>query len=72
MLVIVIEDLLRTAWRAYVIKAAVSVWKKSAVIFKRPERYAPMRLQSANSPVKREQAMKKRAMSAKANMKRVR
>lgn len=31
-----------------------------------------MRLQSARMPVKSEQAAKKRAMSAKANMKRVR
>lgn len=52
----------------YVIKAAVSAWKRAANEVSSPLRYAPIFVQSARRPVSRAQAPKKSAISANANM----
>lgn len=57
---------------AYVIRQAAKLWKKSATEAVKLERKEPMVLNMAMRPVKSAQAPKKRAMSSKANMKRVR
>ena len=62
----------RYGGKAYVIKAAVRVWKNRATLQSALERKLPMRLQRARRPRKREQTAKKRPMRTKANMKRVR
>jgi hypothetical protein len=56
----------------HVMTIAVSIWKNNPTIFKAPERNAPILVQRANSPVKREQTAKKRPIRTNANMKRVR
>lgn len=56
---------------AYVIRAAVRVWKKSATEHMALERKLPMRLHSAKRPKKRDRTAKKSPMRAKTNMNRV-
>ncbi len=57
---------------AYVMSAATRVWKNRATEQRAEERKLPMREQRARTPRNMEQTAKKRAMSTKANMKRVR
>lgn len=57
---------------AYVIRAALRVWKKSATEQRALERKLPMRLQRASAPKKSEQMVKKRLIRTNANMNRVR
>lgn len=57
---------------ATVIRMAVSIWKNNAIMFRKPEMYAPILVQRANRPVKKDRTAKKRPMRTKANMKRVR
>lgn len=53
-------------------RIAVSIWKNKPIMFKAPEMNAPIRVHSANSPVRSEQAAKKRPIKTNANIKRVR
>ena len=55
----------------HVIKAAAIAWKKAATEQRALDRKLPMRLHKASRPRTRAQAVKKRAINAKANMKRV-
>jgi len=57
---------------SYVMRVAVNIWKNNPIMFKKPEMYAPILVQRAARPVRREQTAKKRAIRTKANMKRVR
>lgn len=50
---------------------AVTIWKNSPTMFKAPEMNAPILVQRARRPVKREQTAKKRPIRTNANMKRV-
>lgn len=54
----------------HVIKAAAIAWKKAAIEQRALDRKLPMRLHKARRPTTRAQAVKKRAMNSKANMKR--
>ena len=63
-----VEDVVEVA---HVIKAAVMAWKKRPTEQSALVRKLPMRLHKARRPRPREQAVKKRAINSKANMKRV-
>jgi hypothetical protein len=52
-------------------RIAANIWKNNPIIFKKPERYAPILVQRASRPVKREQTAKKRPIKTNANMNRV-
>jgi hypothetical protein len=56
----------------HVINAATSVWKKRAAAATALDRKAPIRVQRAKTPRKKEHTEKNRAIRMKANMKRVR
>lgn len=56
---------------AYVMRAAVNVWKNNAIEHSALERKLPMRLQRAMRPRKSEQTAKNRPMRTKAKAKRV-
>ena len=58
--------------KPYVMRMAVSIWKNSPNMLRKPEMNAPILVQRANKPVTSEQTAKKRPISTKANMKRVR
>jgi len=57
---------------SYVMRMAVSIWKNNPTMFRKPEMYAAILVQSASNPVASEQTAKKRPIRTKANMNRVR
>jgi hypothetical protein len=57
---------------SYVMRMAVNNWKNNPTIFRKPDMYAAILVQSASRPVASEETAKKRPIRTKANMNRVR